>query len=371
MRVLYYLLSLLLLPVAGFAQANFYTELYPNLFWVDSAVDNIPNYLLLNPVLQVNVKTPLPVAPYLRVGKAFVSGDDVVTANYSEIGVGARVHIDAFFPKRDDRLPGRMHLFIFSDYSLTDYGLDDDLFPIPAEFGKGSLLRIGAGTTLRIWRRFSVGLDIFYKNRKVVIANTGTVGALRLGYHFTPIPSPDKYRKASNSKASQEIDKSTSTNTTGNRLNITYRYGGYAEPIAFDLVHKQRNHIIDLSYWIHNSFAISLSTNIIRSNFASRQTDLRTAGAYFMTFRKNIIPRSKHQYYFELGGGFGDYCTCGDELPRQIDNLRYLRYGMGLNVFVTRNVAAGLHFQSNNILDRIEDKYAYNVFALNVSLALF
>ena len=172
-------------------------------------------------------------------------------------------------------------------------------------------------------------------------------------------------------KISREINELTSTNTVGNSLNITYRYGGFAEPIAPDLVHKERNHIIDLSYWIQNSFAISLSTNIIRSNFAPRQIDQSTAGAYFMTFRKNIIPRSRHQYYFELGGGFGDYCTCGDELPRQADNLRYLRYGLGLNFFVTRNVAAGLHFQSNNILDRLEDKYAYNVFALNISLALF
>ena len=304
------------------------------------------------------------------MGKAFVSGDDVRTANYSEVGAGIRVHVNDFLPKSDSWFYRRVRLFAFSDYSLTDYGLDDDLLPIPAEFGKGSLVRIGAGTTMRIRRRLSVGLDIFYQNRKVIYANTGTVGALRFGYHFTPLPSSDEFRKDLNSQASKEVSKSARTYTTTNSLNVTYRYGGYAEPIAFDLVHKQRNHIIDFSYWIQNNFAISLSTNIIRSNFAPRQVSRRTAGAYFMTFRKNILPSSKHQYYFELGGGFGDYCTCGDELPRQIDNLQYLRYGLGLNFFVTRSVAAGLHFQSNNILDRIEDKYAYNVFALNLSFAL-
>ena len=154
-----------------------------------------------------------------------------------------------------------------------------------------------------------------------------------------------------------------------NFLAVAYRYGGFTDPVSPGVEHKERNHILDVSYWINNEFAIALSTNTIRSNFVPLNDSRTTVRTYSMTFRKNFLSRTRHQCYVELGGGFGQYCTCGDGLPYRSDMLRYLRYGVSIDYYVSRRVALGAHFQSNNIIDKIADKYAYNVIALSIQFA--
>ena len=192
MRISHTVIILFIIQSFGNSQSSTSVELQPNLFWVQSVVDDIPNYLLVNPILQFNLKIKKHIEPYVRFGKAFVSGDDVTTANFTETGAGIRLHVIDLLSIKGDWASRRLALFLFTDYSLTNYSLDDDLQPIPTPFGNGSILRIGGGTTIRCGRRFSIGLDYSYQRRKATEVNPGNVGGIRLGYHFHALPSKDR-----------------------------------------------------------------------------------------------------------------------------------------------------------------------------------
>jgi hypothetical protein len=156
----------------------------------------------------------------------------------------------------------------------------------------------------------------------------------------------------------------------GNHLTFSYRYGGFNDRITDDLIHRERNHVLDLAYWINNEYALVASANIIRSNRSDFGTERMTAGVYSLSVRRNFLQQPRHQLYFELGAGVGDYCTCGDGVPLQRDNLRYLKSAIGYDYYLLKNIGVGLHFQTNYIVDKVIDKYAYNVIALSISFAI-
>ncbi len=153
-----------------------------------------------------------------------------------------------------------------------------------------------------------------------------------------------------------------------NHLTLSYRFGGFNDRVTDNLTHRERNHIIDLTYWINNEYAMAASANIIRSNLATFGTNKETTGIYSLSIRRNFLQRSKHQLYLGLGGATGDYCTCGEGLPRQQDNLLYWKYELGFDLYLHKNLGFGVHLQSNNILDKITDKYSYTVLALSASV---
>jgi hypothetical protein len=155
----------------------------------------------------------------------------------------------------------------------------------------------------------------------------------------------------------------------GNHLVLSYRYGGFREVLAEPLIHKERNHLLDLAYWINNEYAMVVSTNLIRSNFDPLVDERGSAEVYSLSIRRNFLQKTRHQAYLELGGGLGDYCTCGEGLPRRQDDLRYLKYALGFDLNIYRSISLGVHFQSNNIIDKIVDKYAYNVLTLSSSIS--
>jgi len=188
MKILPLISIFLFISISSYAQPKLSIELYPNIFWVQSAVDDIPNYLLINPVLQFNVKASKLIEPYLKVGKAFVSGDDVETADFSEIGAGLRVNFSELLAVKNEWVQRHLTIFLFSDFSITDYGLNEELYPISVNFGNGNIIKSGVGATIRFGSRFSVGFDYFYINRFAVESNSGHAGGLRFGYHFCPLP---------------------------------------------------------------------------------------------------------------------------------------------------------------------------------------
>jgi len=153
-------------------------------------------------------------------------------------------------------------------------------------------------------------------------------------------------------------------------LVLSYRYGGFRDEINEAVTHKERNHLVDLAYWINNEYALAASMNHIRSNLAPEGLERATAAVYGLSVRRNFLPRTRHQAYLELGGGVGDYCTCGDGLPRRRDNLGYLKFAIGFDFRIRPWFAVGLHVQSNFIVDRVVDKYAYNVFTLSTGFIL-
>ncbi len=167
------------------AQNALSVELNPHFFGVFSNVEDVPSYLLLNPVIQVNYRIGEYVQPYARIGKAFASGDDITSASYQEYGIGTRLFFDQLIPFKDDWTVKHIDLFGFFDYSITDYGLTETLLPIPTSLGDGRFLRAGLGMTMRVGNRFSVGVDFGHINRKVANqSDSHFLKAARVGYHF-------------------------------------------------------------------------------------------------------------------------------------------------------------------------------------------
>lgn len=158
--------------------------------------------------------------------------------------------------------------------------------------------------------------------------------------------------------------------TDKSHFTIAYRYGGFTEPINDAISHREQNHILEIAYWIRDRYAIVPSVNLIRSNFATTSDLTEPARTYNLSFRRNFSPGSRLKVYLELGGGVGNYCNCEDGLPERIDNLRYLRYGTGVDYFPSSHFGLGIHFQSNNIIDPIAEKYAYNVLTFGANLAI-
>jgi hypothetical protein len=187
MKCLILKVTLLLLCSQLSGQKGLSLELNPHFYWLKSYIDEVPSYLLLNPIVQVNYRLGEYVQPYVRGGRAFVSGDSISSATYQEYGIGTRFFFDNIFRFKDKWTVKRIDIFGFLDYSLTDFGLTKLLEPVPVGFGEASILRVGAGITMRFGKRFSIGVDYGYIDRRALNSNDGLLKALRVGYHFNPI----------------------------------------------------------------------------------------------------------------------------------------------------------------------------------------
>ena len=373
MKPLITLLTLVLIgcqPLSG--QKKFSVELNPQFLWVQSNVDFIPNYLLLNPVLQFNYRPLTAVEGYLRGGGFLVSGDDVVSQRFQEYGGGVRLYFNHFINFKNEWTQKRVSLYAFSDYSFSDYGFDEEGEPTRLPFGAGRIFRGGLGFTIRMGTRLSAGLDYGYINRTSEYDFSNFLRTLRLGYHFNRQERvyPPKQERDPAIVPADEQEEAPGEGVKRYAVSISYNYLGYAEPITDLTVHTERNHLLDLTFWIANRYGITASTNFIRSNTDTSGTDLRDARTYALSLRRNLLPSLKHRFYVELGGGFGNYCSCGDDLPRVRDNLRYWKFAFGAELTLFRGFALSAQFQNNNILDKISDKYGYNVLAGGVTITL-
>jgi len=171
-----------------FAQRGVSVELSPHFYWLISEIEEVPSYLLLNPVIQANYRWGAYAQTYVRGGRVFVSGDDIANATYQEYGAGARLFFDSLLPIKEIPTLKNIDISCFFDYSFTDYGLTETLEPIPVRFGDGRIIRLGIGITMPLGRRFSLGVDGGYIDRKVRGSNNNNVLiAGRVGYNFTPV----------------------------------------------------------------------------------------------------------------------------------------------------------------------------------------
>ena len=82
----------------------------------------------------------------------------------------------------------------------------------------------------------------------------------------------------------------------------------------------------------------------------------------------DLVPKSQHRFYLKLGGAVGDYCTCGDELPRRNTGLVYVRYGTGIHVVIAGPLQIALGFEGNSILSKVSDDYDYNIFTIGLRM---
>lgn len=155
-----------------------------------------------------------------------------------------------------------------------------------------------------------------------------------------------------------------------NYASLSYHYTGFTDQISETQRHMERNHVLGLTYWIDDQFALNLNANFIRSNLEISPNERSSAEVYRLTFRYNPIPKSRVRPFLELGAAIGNYCPYGRGLPILIDNLQYITYGAGIDYRLTGSFAVGIHFQSNNVLNHVEDKYAYNIFTLGATFQL-
>ena len=151
-------------------------------------------------------------------------------------------------------------------------------------------------------------------------------------------------------------------------LAVEIAYSGLTDEVGIDLKHRERNYLVGVGYHLSPRWSLGLQGTLIRTNFR-RGTDMtESASLIGLHGELDLVPQSKHRFVVKLGSAVGDYCTCGDELPRRQSGLVYARYGVGLQVVVLNPLQLTLGFEGNTILSKVRGDYDYNLFTVGLRM---
>lgn len=106
---------------------------------------------------------------------------------------------------------------------------------------------------------------------------------------------------------------------------------------------------------------------IFTSSSFSGKNDYFLAGTFG---QYAIVNSSTGRLFLELGGFYGNYCTCGREDPYRRGGLKYLDLGIGYTPRIWKNLYLDLGFNLYEILDKVEDKYSYTQYVLGLEYQL-
>jgi hypothetical protein len=148
---------------------------------------------------------------------------------------------------------------------------------------------------------------------------------------------------------------------SGKTISFGISYGGLNEELTDRITHRERNYITHIGYGLTDRLMAVGQLNIIRSNFESDPQNLTTTLVGFGLLQYDFVPNSKHRLFLESGVGFGEYCTCGELLPRQESGITYGSFGVGTHLRLWRGISLELAFTHNLPLGAIEDRHGYNI----------
>ncbi|PPK85252.1 hypothetical protein CLV84_2144 [Neolewinella xylanilytica] len=138
-------------------------------------------------------------------------------------------------------------------------------------------------------------------------------------------------------------------------------YFGLTDEVGGGVHHRERTYLTNVGYKISSRWSTLIQANIIRSNVEPEPHVQTTALLFTGSVQHDFVPDSPHRLFAQLGVATGDFCTCGDRLPRIDPGLVYVQYGAGINVRIWRQVYIDIAFEANTILSGPEDAYNYNV----------
>ena len=151
-------------------------------------------------------------------------------------------------------------------------------------------------------------------------------------------------------------------------LAVEIAYSGLTDEVGVDLKHRERNYLIGVGYHLSPRWSLGLQGTLIRTNFRRGRDMTESAALVGLHGELDLVPQSKHRFVLKLGSAVGDYCTCGDELPRRQSGLVYARYGVGLHIVVLNPLQLTLGFEGNTILSKVRGDYDYNLFTIGLRM---
>jgi len=149
-------------------------------------------------------------------------------------------------------------------------------------------------------------------------------------------------------------------------LSVDIAFSSLNDDVDFNLKHRERSYLLAIGYHISSAWSLSTQGTLIRSNLEQRPRGLSSVFLIGLTSEYDILHKSNHRLFIKLGLATGNYCTCGERLPRVYNGLGYVRYGMGTNISVNRYLQLTLGFEANTILNNIPDTYSYNIFYVGI-----
>jgi hypothetical protein len=85
----------------------------------------------------------------------------------------------------------------------------------------------------------------------------------------------------------------------------------------------------------------------------------------------DLIQQNQKRLFVELSYHIGDYCTCGYQTdPYRRNRLRYLGMGGGIDLPIWKSISLDLAFIHHNILNRVPQKYGYNLYVVGLNYNL-
>ena len=157
-------------------------------------------------------------------------------------------------------------------------------------------------------------------------------------------------------------------------FSFSINHSRLSDEVAISSVnHRERSYALNLNYTISRRFSVLGRHTIIRSNTIDRPGELSTYRISGGAVRFNALNSGTGQFYLQLGGAIGDYCTCGEDYTSRRSGLGYVNYGLGAHIRAIGPVYVNASFEGNPIVNRLGpsvDKYAYNVLQIGVTVLL-
>jgi hypothetical protein len=91
---------------------------------------------------------------------------------------------------------------------------------------------------------------------------------------------------------------------------------------------------------------------------------------YGLFAQYNILRNTDHRFFIETSISRGNFCTCGDFLPRKKENLYYWGLGIGYDLplnIVLNGLYADFSFLNYLILSPVYDKYNYTQYVIGLN----
>ncbi len=105
-----------------------------------------------------------------------------------------------------------------------------------------------------------------------------------------------------------------------------------------------------------------------KSNYYDKQKYFK-AGTYiqFNPLGKKTPP---HRIYIENSINIGDKCSCGNDKPYRVDNLKYWGLGFGGDIEIKKWLHLDLAYHRYIILNKIENKYNWGQYILGLDFVI-